>query len=86
MNSKMVYGLCGEHLNEIADRYDVHIMWVPPGHIYFPCNSTADELVRCGTTIVLFIEFYIVGTPLIDGRFIIENLDIVKATWSSSDY
>ena len=49
MNSKTVYGF-RKYLNEVAKKYNVHIVWVPE-HNDIPGNCRADELARRSTTI-----------------------------------
>ena len=55
INSRTVYG-CRKHLNKVAKRYSVHIVWVPE-HNDILGNYKAVEQTRCGTTIELSDEF-----------------------------
>ena len=71
MNSKTVYG-CRRFLNEIAEQYDIHIVWVL-GHSGIPGNCRADELARRGTTIELFDEFSNLRIPMLTCKLIIDN-------------
>ena len=48
------------YFNEIAERYDIHIVWVT-GHSGFPGNCRTDELARRDTTIELSDEFSNLG-------------------------
>ena len=61
MNSKTVYG-CQKHLNRVAKRYNVHIIWIPQ-HNDIPGICKAHELARRGTTIELFDEFLSIKVP-----------------------
>ena len=47
---------------EIADRYDIHSVWVP-GHNAIPGNCIAGELTRSGMSIELSCEFSNLAIP-----------------------
>ena len=51
MNSRTVCN-CRKHLNKVAKRYNVQIIWVPELND-IPENCRAYELARCSTTIEL---------------------------------
>ena len=85
MNSKTAYG-CLRYLNEIAERYDIHIVWVP-GHSGIPGNCGANELTRWGTTSELSHEFSNLGIPMWTCKLIINNaiVDSVNDRWAALD-
>ena len=84
-NSKTVYG-CRRYINEIAERYDIHIVWVP-GHSGIPGNCWADELVRRVMTIELSDEFSNLDIPMTSCKLIIDNaiVNSVNDMWANSD-
>ena len=55
MNSRTLYDCC-RCLNEAANRYVVHITWVP-GHGHIPGNCKANELARRGTTLMSSLHY-----------------------------
>ena len=77
---------CCRCLNEMANRYDVCITWVP-GHRDIAGNCRADDLARKSTTIELSDEFSTLGIPLGTCRLIIDNaiVDLVNSRWAASD-
>ena len=85
-NSKTVYDYC-RYLDEIAEGYDIHIVWLP-GRSFIPGNCKADELAGRGTTIELSVEFSNLGIlRMRTCKLIIDNaiLDSVNASWAASD-
>ena len=62
MNFKTMYD-CRRYLDEIVERYVIHIVWVP-GQSGIPGNCKTDELARRGMTIVLCDEFSNLGIPM----------------------
>ena len=48
---------CREHLNKMAERYDVNVIWV----LGYTSNCRANELTRNGTAIELSDEFLTIG-------------------------
>ena len=85
MKPKKMYGY-RRYLDEIAERYDIHIVWVP-GHIGIPSKCRADELVRRGITIQLSDEYSYLGIPMRNCKLIINNaiVDSVNGMLAASD-
>ena len=75
----MVYD-CRRCLNEMANRYDDCITWVPE-HRDSHGNYGVDELARSGTIIELSDEFSTLGIPLSTCELIIDNaiVDLVNS-------
>ena len=77
---------CRRCLNEVANRYDVCLAWVP-GHRDIPGNCRADELARRGAITDLSVEFSILHIPLGTCKLIIDNtiVDLVYNRWLASN-
>ena len=72
--------------NEMANRHEVCITWVP-AYRYIPGNCKVDDLVRRGTTIELSDEFCTLGIPLSTFRLTIDNtiVNLVNSRWVAPD-
>ena len=83
MNSKMMYGCC-RYLNEIAERYKIHIVRVL-GHMGISGNCKSWWTYQAGPE--LFDEFSDLGIPTKAWKLIIDKaiVDSVNERWAALD-
>jgi len=76
---------CRKSLNEIAEQFDVNLIWVP-GHRDIQANSIADELARRGTTDTLLPDKEGICMPLATCKLILQthSIHVASRLWENS--